>query len=405
MNVIEHDNIGGIARKLPELRKLAGKTQPRLAAEANVSLSLLKKVEQGKVPASPAFISTVARALKVGIADLTQQPYPRTTRDEQQVHAGISDLRRELAAYRLDPDDDLPARPFAQLATDVAKASLLRHAVRLGDLGTLLPSLLADLRIAWTHTTGTDRERLFGLAAETYAAASQVAYKLGYIDLSSLAVDRYEWAAALSGDELLVLCGDYQRAGELLGTADWNTATRLLEHSRGRIEPSIGTADERTLSMWGNLHLKSALVAARTGNRDLADAHLTEATETAQRIGQDLNHFQLCFGPTNVAIWSVGLAVEMMDGTTAITRAADVRIPKTTPHERAGHHYIDLARGYLLHGDRPAAFGALQKAKTIGATQTRYHPMVHETIRVLAREEARSTESVRGFAAWCGIIQ
>jgi hypothetical protein len=35
--------------------------------------------------------------------------------------------------------------------------------------------------------------------------------------------------------------------------------------------------------------------------------------------------------------------------------------------------------------------------------QTRYHPMVHETIRVLAREQTRTTDTIRGFAAWCGI--
>ena len=402
MNVIARKQSDGVGDRIAALRKLSGKTQPRLAADANVGLSLLRQVEQGRVPASPALVSAVARALKVGIGDLTEQPYPRTTRDEQQVHAGIPDIRRELAAYRLDPDD-LPARPFDQLEADVAKASKLRHSVQLGELGTTLPSLLADLRIAWTAATGPERERLFGLAAEAYAATSQVTYKLGYIDLSSLAVDRYEWAAAQSGDELMVLCGDYQRAGELLGTADWNTALRLLENSRSRIEPLIGDTDDRTLSMWGNLHLKSGLVAARSGNRALADAHLAEATETAQRIGQDLDHFRLCFGPTNVGIWSVGLAVEMMDGTEAVKRAQSVRIPSGTPRERAGHHYIDLARGYLLHGDRTSAFTALRQAKKIGPTQTRYHPMVHETIRVLAREEVRTTESVRGFAAWCGI--
>jgi hypothetical protein len=29
--------------------------------------------------------------------------------------------------------------------------------------------------------------------------------------------------------------------------------------------------------------------------------------------------------------------------------------------------------------------------------------MVHETIRVLAREQTRTTDTIRGFAAWCGI--
>jgi transcriptional regulator with XRE-family HTH domain len=392
----------GVGTRVAEERKLAGWTQARLAAEAHVSTSLVKAVEQGRAPASPAFISACGRALKVGVTALLEQPYPRTTRDEQLVHAGIPDLRRELAVYRIPPDD-VPSRTLDDLTADVARASEMRHMVNLGELGTFLPSLLHDLRVAWHSGSTSDQERIFGLLAETYAATSQVVYKLGYIDLASLAVDRYEWAAARSGDELAVLAGDYQRAGEMIGVADWAGAERFLEASRKAIEPDIGKGDPATLAMWGNLHLKSGLAAARAGRRDTADAHLAEATETAARIGVDRDDYRLCFGPTNVQIWSVGLAVEMLDGTEAVKRSEKVTLPTGTPRERAGHHYIDLARGYLLHGDREKAFSALQSARRIAPTQTRYHPMVHETVRALARQEARSTETLRGFAAWCGI--
>jgi hypothetical protein len=189
----------------------------------------------------------------------------------------------------------------------------------------------------------------------------------------------------------------------MIGTADWASALRFLENSRSSIEPDIGKNNPVTLSVWGNLHLKSGLAAARAGNRDLADAHLAEAEETARCIGQDRDDYRLCFGPTNVNIWSVALAVEMLDGTEAVKRAQKFTIPPTAQRERVGHHCIDLARGYLIHGDKTKAFATLQKAKDVAPTQTRYHPMVHETIRVLAREETRTTDSVRGFAAWCGI--
>lgn len=381
---------------------LQGLNQQQLADAADVSLSLIRKVEQGKRLPSPAFISACARALKIGIDDLTEQPYPRNTRDEQLVHAGIPGIRRELASYRIPPDD-VPPRPFKELAAAVANASKLRHSVQLGELGSCLPEVLHDLRVAWYSTEGTEQERVFGLLAEAYAATGQVVYKLGYVDLSSLAVDRYEWAAARSGDELAVLAGDYQRAGEMIAAADWNAAEKFLDASLRRIDDEVHKEDAPTLAMWGNLHLKQGLAAARAGRRDAADAHLAEASMTAERLGEDRDDYRLCFGKTNVGIWSVGLATEMMDGTEAVKRSKTVILPPGTPRERMGHHYIDLARGFLLHGDREGAFGALQIAKKIAPTQTRYHPMVHETIRMLARQEARATETVRGFAAWCGI--
>ncbi|MGH3889784.1 MAG: helix-turn-helix domain-containing protein [Pseudonocardiaceae bacterium] len=400
---MDETSVSGVGQRVAEERKLAGWTQIKLAREAMVSVSLVRAVEQGRAPASPAFVSACARALNVGVAELLEQPYHRRNRAEHEVHASIPAIRRELAAYRMEPLDDTPLRPLDELAQDVAEASKLRHSVNLAHLGAGLPGLLTELRAAVYTLTGADRERAFGLLAEAYAAAGQVAYKLGYIDLASLTVERYEWAAAHSGDELAVLVGDYQRAGEMIGTADWSSALRFLEKSRSRLEPELGTSNPVVLSVWGSLHLKSGLAAARAGNRDLADAHLGEAKETAQRVGADRDDYRLCFGPTNVNIWSVGLAVEMLDGTEAIKRSEKFVIPPTTQRERIGHHCIDLARGYLIHGDKKKAFATLRQAKDIAPTQTRYHPMVHETIRVLAREETRSSETIRGFATWCGI--
>jgi hypothetical protein len=41
--------------------------------------------------------------------------------------------------------------------------------------------------------------------------------------------------------------------------------------------------------------------------------------------------------------------------------------------------------------------------KQIASQLTRYHPQVHETVHILAMQDARSTASLRHFAAWCGI--
>lgn len=393
----------GVGARVAEERKLAGLTQRQLATRANVSLSLVRKVEQGSTPASPSFVSATARALGVGVAELLGQPFERGTRAEHLLHSTVPPLRAELAAYCVQPDDSVRPRPLAELAAAVAQASAHRHNVNLDALGAQLPGLLAELRTAVWTLTGTDQERVYGLLAEAYYAAGQAVYKLGYIDLSSLTVDRYEWAAARSGDELAELVGDYRRAGEMIFTvADWSSAQRLLERSRRRIEDRIGVADAPTLSMWGNLHLKSALAAARAGDRQTADAHLAEARETAHRIGADRDDYRLCFGPTNVNIWSVGLAVEMMDGTEAVKRATTFTLPQHAQRERVGHHWIDLARGYLLHGDHDRAVSTLLHAKQTAPQQTRYHPMVHETIRAVVRSKRRSDPLTR-LATWAGV--
>lgn len=395
--------MSGVGGRVAEERKLAGLTQQQLGTRANVSTSLVRAVEQGRSPASPAFVSAVSRALDVRVTDLLDQPYPRQSRADHRLHSTVPAIRRELVSSALPPDETLRPRSLPELAAAVAEASRLRHQVSLDTLGAELPGLLEELRAAIWALDGADQQRAYGLLAEAYYAVDQVLSKLGHIDLASLAVDRYEWAAERSGDPLAVLIGHYRRAGELITAANWDAAARFLDSSRATIKDQLGDGDPTTLSVWGNLHLKSGLAAARAGRRDESDDHLAEARETAQRIGTDRDDYRLFFGPTNVDIWSVGLAVEMCDGTEAVKRAEGLHLPAGTPRERVGHHHIDTARAWLLHGDRRRALASLITARHTAPQQTRYHPMVHETIRVLARQDRRRTDTVQGFATWCGI--
>ncbi len=59
-----------VGARLRKLRKLRGVTQQQLADHSRFSASLIKKVEQGTVPPSTAFVTAVARALNVPVAQL-----------------------------------------------------------------------------------------------------------------------------------------------------------------------------------------------------------------------------------------------------------------------------------------------------------------------------------------------
>src|SRR5215472_10681494 len=64
-----------IGTRVAATRKTRGWTSRELARRANVSYSLLTKVESGAAAASPAFIGAVARALRVDVPRITGQPY------------------------------------------------------------------------------------------------------------------------------------------------------------------------------------------------------------------------------------------------------------------------------------------------------------------------------------------
>jgi Tfp pilus assembly protein PilF len=68
---------------------------------------------------------------------------------------------------------------------------------------------------------------------------------------------------------------------------------------------------------------------------------------------------------------------------------------------RRGHHYIDLARGYVMAGDNEGALRCLQQARKIAPQQTRHHPMVRETVLSIASAR-RGREELSHFASWLG---
>ncbi|HVQ93762.1 MAG TPA: helix-turn-helix transcriptional regulator [Mycobacteriales bacterium] len=391
------EHIGG---RIASRRKLRGLTQQQLADRAHVSVSLLRKVEQGVKPASAALVASVAKILHADRVDLTGQPYRTGNRVHDAVHDLVPDVRRELVAYRMAPVDDQPVPSLAQLTVAVAGVSARRHQVNLSGLGAQLPIVLADLRAASFTHQGTERERVMGLWAETWYAARQFLWKLGYDDLSSRVADRYEWTAAQSADPLAMALSNVFQAGELDGAGDWRGARVVMADALAGLPPP-GRPEE--LSVHGFLHLMSAYMAAHAGDEPDVWAHHAEAERLAQRLGADLDHYRLAFGPTNVAIWACALGVELMDGGRALERARDVHLTPHTPPERAGHYYVDLARAHLLRGDRRAALEGLLRARTIAPQQTRYSPMARDTVHALATAERRSTDSLRGLACWMGL--
>ncbi|MFI9413206.1 helix-turn-helix domain-containing protein [Nocardia gamkensis] len=396
------DDRAAIAARVAQNRKLAGLTQKALAEKANISLGIVRAVEQRMAPASPAFLGAVSKALRVSVADLTGQPYLPAPGPDIEVHAAVGVLRTELAAYDLDNDNVSHVRPLGQITADVEQVCRYRRAASFHKLGHSLPPLLSEVRAAVHRRSGRERDQALVQLCELYYSAHSLAHKLGYGDLAALAVDRLAWAATESSNELWIATSQFHRAALLSSGGEWTAALRFLERCRSGIEPRLSAGHRDDLIAWGGLHLQSGLAASRSGKRDLADEHLAAARETALRLGDERDVI-LSFGPTNVEIWSVALAVESMDGTEALNRAQSLVIPDSTPKERAGHHYIDLSRAYLLHGDRTRALDALLNAKAIAPAQTRWNPMVHETVRALARAEARSVDTVHGFAVWCGI--
>ena len=394
----ENEHIGA---RIAAWRRMRGLTQRELAESVNCSVSLMGKVERGDRAATPVIIAGAARKLQVDRATLTGQPYPSRNRHEDQVHASVAAVRREVASYRLPPEEQPVPVDLTTLWTLTRRVSALRHRADLQGLGAALPEALHALRTAAYASSGTVRESVMTMLAEVYYAARQFTHKAGYTDLTSLLGDRYEWAAEQTDDPHLLALADVLRSGELDAAGDSRGSRSVLAATVARFDLRAPTPQD--LSIWGWLHLMSAYMAAHAGDAAATWAHYGEAHDAAERLGADRDDYRLAFGPTNVGIWGTSLGVELMDSGEALARADQVILTGRTPPERAGHHYIDLARAQLLHGRRKDALESLQLARTITPQQVRYHPLARDVVLTLAQAERRSSSTLRGMAAWMGL--
>jgi transcriptional regulator with XRE-family HTH domain len=390
-----------IGRRIARARKLRGFTQEQLAVRVPCSKSLIAQVERGHKPATQSFIAAAANVLNVEVTELTGQPYRGRTPATDRIHASISEIRNALAYWDVPPELDMPPRPLDGLTTDVERAGDLRMEASYAQLGAMLPELIKHLTVHVHTLTGQDQARAFGLLAEVYTAVDSMAYKLGYMDLFTLAVERMAWAADQSDDPLLRPVAAMRRSSVFLATGGWDGGIVLLTRAGREIDRSAG--DDATLSVSGTVHLRSAILAARAGRTQAAWDSIGEAAEVSGRLGHDTRDYGLLFGPTNTAIHGVAVAVELGDADEAVRRGEHLDLPADLPRERSSHHFIDLGRAWLWEGKRDKALACITTAERLAPQRTRYHPMARQVVTQLMDDKRQLPEPLRGLATRMGI--
>ncbi|MGZ0150153.1 helix-turn-helix domain-containing protein [Kribbella sp. WER1] len=392
-----------VGARIALLRKHKQLTQHGLASLANVSYSLLTKVESGSRPASEGFLAACARALGVEVSVLRDDAAPEVSRDR---HLGqlLTHVRTQLDLYDLDPDESITPRPLEALREAVRGANIVGQAARYEALVPVLPGLYAELHAAANTWTGTQQADAWGLLAEAYRCAHTVGIAAGYPDLSLTALSRMDWAAQRSGDRAPALraAREYLRVTAYLRKHDYETCWSLNNAGRAHLE---GT-DARTpgaLIAGGQLNLGAAVLSARSGDAAAVRDYLDEAERYAELTGEDLETFWFGFGPTNVEAHRVITMIELGDYSHAVHLGEFIQFPRGWLPTRIGHHHFDLARAYERLSAPEQALRHLQIARRVAPGQARRHPHVRGVVTDLLHSARHPSEALTRYAAWIGI--
>lgn len=296
----------------------------------------------------------------------------------------------------------MPLRPLRVLADEVDAACRLRLDAKYVPLAESIPGLMAELS-TFAHTANErERAQAFWLLAAAYRCADAVVHKVGHLDLSASAIDRISWAADRSGDELMVGTAMYVRAEIFFDTGAIGSGLRLIGDAA---EPLAARAssDLRAASVYGALHARAAVLAAKNSDAGAARTHLAIAQAAAGAIGEDREYYYTSFGPSNCKIHEVAAMVELGDGAAALTAAKDWAPPVGLPAERASHHFIDLARAQVWERDFTGAISSLLNARRIAPQHTRAHPYAKACVESVLRLAPRRPQATLGLATWLGI--
>ena len=407
---------GPVGERIAIYRRRRGLSQAVLAGLIGRSVSWLSQVERGtRAVDRMSVLIDLSRVLKVDIAELTGQPFALAPNGGLEPE-GLADIRRVLmrytelpAAINPGPSTINTSPDLIQLRSGVDTAWRLRQASRYAQLGHQVPDLITRAEQATQHYRGDDQRAAFALLAETYQVTRAMLRKLGDAHLAWIAADRAVRAGRHAESPLLIAVGARALSQVFTETGQLDAALDISLSSAAALEPTLrgDRSGPQGWSVWGALLLTAALAAARDNDIGAASDYLRRAGRAADHLHADRNDLWTSFGPTNVAIHGISVAVELGDVTETIRRAEQVN---TTPLpadllERRAQVFIDLGRAYVQRRDDAAATTVFRQAEELAPEEVHYSVPVREALReMLKREHRYATPELRPLARRTGII-
>ncbi|RBM22873.1 helix-turn-helix domain-containing protein, partial [Streptomyces sp. PT12] len=266
-------------RRMRDARLRLGYTQADVAAALGYTQSWVSKAEKGRLELDrTSVINAIAAVLHVHPNELIERPYNQTAAANQwQVSA--ASIIRELRRYDLTPVFDGQPRPAAALWAETAKLHTLRDNAKNTSILAVLPDLLRESRALAEVSSGREREEAFAIYTICCKFGHTSAHALGHPELVAMTCERAAWAAERSGDELMPAIAHWMRVWDMWATADWLDATALSDKALRAIEPLYARGDPAAVRVWGSLHLRAAVSAARGSLANEARHRIAQAQE------------------------------------------------------------------------------------------------------------------------------
>jgi hypothetical protein len=226
--------------------------------------------------------------------------------------------------------------------------------------------------------------RGWAVSARIHHLASTTLSKIGEADLSWIAAERAMNAAEQADDPLVLASAARAGTHAFLANGRFEDAMNLGETAAGWLRDQMSDDDPDALSLFGMLHLRTALAAARRQDRNTTNDLMRQATWASERLGADGNYWQTGFGPTNVEVHRLAAALDLGDVAYVVGHAPQVETGHM-PAERTAAHLIHTGRALSLVARDDEALNILLDAEQVAPQLVRHSAVVRETVKTLYR--------------------
>jgi hypothetical protein len=242
---------------------------------------------------------------------------------------------------------------------------------------------------------------LFELLAVAYQACSAALATMDEPEAAWIAADRSMAAAERANAPLLVAAGAFRLGFVFLGARHYDQAEETARTAADALWQMADEGRPEAMSLWGGLTLQRAVTASRTNDGEAAYAHLDRARGIAGRLGDGRNDYNTEFGPANVGLHEIAVAVELGDAGRALRAADQVDASGLSP-ERQGHMLIDVARAHAQRRQIDDAVAVLRRGEEITPEQVRAHPLVRQLVADLVTMQKPPSQELRELAQRVG---
>ncbi|MFE2639128.1 helix-turn-helix domain-containing protein [Streptomyces scopuliridis] len=375
--------------KLRRARKLAGLTQEGLSECSDVSVDVIRQLEQRrKGSARLPTLHALSKGLGVELTSLLGDPPGVPSNGEGDPPQMVA-LRRAIMPPLYAPAPEptgVETLTVELLRAEIADAWTLYHDAEFGRLMEILPGVIADAR--QTASVGTDEERAGGQAAlgKALQLGGHLSIRMGKTDLALSSLERAIAAADASSDPLLgpmvanSVAWAYQRQNRL------DDAIAVALHAADRVK-STRFDDAEGVKVWGGLTMSAATSYARSRDYERADTMMRAAEKEAVRVSKmptsEDSRMVSVFSKSSVRIERVRLAVQFGHPEEALKLAKGMRLSKNTPPSWRTWLLLDVARAHTDVGNAEGAVKALESLRRFAPTWMRHHTLAVSIVEEL----------------------